>query len=415
MTIETKETAVAGGPADFLEVRHVVLRGTNREIGRAIAEIARNEFDVQLQPAPDPVVLGALREYLQGHYPIHYQKMLGVADAYGITADDPRFDSSGLAYLFELPGCSTAFIPPAKSQNGHSLISRNFDFSLGTASQMAGMPPRPGELPMVSRPCVFEVYPDEGYASVYLCVYDLLGTVDGINSEGLTVVLQADDESMAKYPVPPTLRPSVGLHEPLMLRSLLDTCATAEEAKRALLLTKQPRQVVPAHYIIGDRFGNSFVWESSPLYNRDYITDGGGDIQIATNYLLYPGPRPVPDPSDDPGWTFRRYKMLSEAILTGNGGVSGVSGATIEDLKTRHACVNFCAAFDRKMSAEAGIESGEAITSPGDADGPRDLGRTVWHSVYDLEERRFEVKFNLGESADGQNRFSEYQQFRLEP
>ncbi len=408
MTIQTKETTIAGSPADFLEAKHVVLRGTNREIGRTIAEIARDRFDLQLKPAPDPVVLRASREYFQRHYPIHYQRGLGVADAYGLSADDERYDLNGLAYLFALPGCSTAYIPPAKSQNGHSLISRNFDFSLGTASQMVGMPPRPGELPMVSRPYVFEVYPDEGYASVYLCVYDLFGTVDGINSEGLTVVLQADDESMAKYPVPPTLRPSVGLHEPLMLRFLLDTCATAEEAKRALLLTKQPRQVVPAHYIIGDRFGNSFVWESSPLYNRDYITDGGGDIQIFTNHLLYPGPRPTPDPSDDPGWTFARHKLLTEAIPTGNGGI------TLEDLKTAHACVTFCAAFDRRMSGEAPIESGEAGTPPEDSSGARELGRTVWHSLYDLDERRVEVKFYLGESADGQNRYSEYQEFRLE-
>ncbi len=221
-------------------------------------------------------------------------------------------------------------------------------------------------------------------------------------------MLQADDESMAKYPVPPTLRPSVGLHEPLMLRFLLDTCATAEETKRALLLKKQPRKVVPAHYIVGDLFGNSFVWESSPLYNRDYITDEGGDIQIFTNHLLYPGSRPTPDPSDDPGWTFRRYRLLSEAIPTGNGGVS------VEDLKTAHACVNFCAAFDRKMSGEAPIESGEAITPPEDSSGARDLGRTVWHSVYDLDERRLEVKFYLGESADGQSRYSEYHQFQLE-
>ncbi len=111
MAIQATETTVAEGPTDFLEAKHVVLRGANREIGRALAEITRNQFDVQLQLAPDPVVLGALREYLQGHYPIHYQRMLGVADAYELTADDPRFDSSGLAYLFELPGCSSAFIP----------------------------------------------------------------------------------------------------------------------------------------------------------------------------------------------------------------------------------------------------------------------------------------------------------------
>ena len=406
MTVQARETTVAGSPAEFMEVKHVVLRGTNREIGRSIAEIARDRFDVQLTHIPDPIVLSASREYLQLHCPIQYQRMLGVADAYGMSVDDPRFDLNRLAYLFALPGCSTVFIPSAKSQNGHSLLSRNLDFPLGTSSQMVGMPPGTDELPMVSRPYVFEVYPDVGYASVYLCAYELLGTVDGINSEGLTVAILADDESMAIYAVPPTMRLGVGLHELQMLRFLLDTCATAEEAKRALLLTKQLSHVFPSHYMIADRFGNSFVWEFSYPDHREYVTDGNCDIQIVTNHLLYPGPRPTPDPSNDPGWTFNRYKLLSEAITSGNGGIGP------EGLKNAHSCVNLSVAFGRKMRGE-GEQLPEAPNSEV-TDGASDLGRTLWHSLYDLDERRLEVKFYLGDSANGQNRYSEYQEFRLE-
>jgi hypothetical protein len=93
---------------------------------------------------------------------------------------------------------------------------------------------------------------------------------------------------------------------------------------------------------------------------------------------------------------------------------TGNCGVSIEDVKTAHACVNFSAAFDRKMKGEAPIESGGAGTPAEDSSGARDLGRTVWHSVYDLDERRVEVKFYFGESADGHSRYSEYQRFRLE-
>ena len=31
---------IAGGPEDFMEVRHLVLTGTNEEIGRALATVA---------------------------------------------------------------------------------------------------------------------------------------------------------------------------------------------------------------------------------------------------------------------------------------------------------------------------------------------------------------------------------------
>ena len=49
---------------------------------------------------------------------------------------------------------------------------------------------KPDELPMDSSPYLFEIYPNEGYASMYLSVYGLLG-IDGNNSEGLTVALLA--------------------------------------------------------------------------------------------------------------------------------------------------------------------------------------------------------------------------------
>lgn len=45
MTAETKLTIIAGGAGDYLEARYVFVRGTNREIGRAVAEIAQREFD----------------------------------------------------------------------------------------------------------------------------------------------------------------------------------------------------------------------------------------------------------------------------------------------------------------------------------------------------------------------------------
>ena len=45
MAIEVNETVIAGGSEDYLEARHVSLRGTNREIGYAIASIARDVFD----------------------------------------------------------------------------------------------------------------------------------------------------------------------------------------------------------------------------------------------------------------------------------------------------------------------------------------------------------------------------------
>ena len=45
-----------------------------------------------------------------------------------------------------------------------------------------------------SRPHQLEMYPDEGYPSLSMPSFDLLGCFDGINSEGVTVVVLGDEE-----------------------------------------------------------------------------------------------------------------------------------------------------------------------------------------------------------------------------
>src|SRR4029077_5635545 len=113
-----------------------------------------------------------------------------------------------------------------------------------------------------ARPYVIEMYPDRGYPSIALYSYDLLsGVLDGINSEGLTVALLADDELATKFRLEPAGPGAVGLGGLQTLRLLLDTCANVQEAKETLLLTKQYYEFIQVHYLIADRQGQSFVWE----------------------------------------------------------------------------------------------------------------------------------------------------------
>ena len=94
--------------------------------------------------------------------------------------------------------------------------------------------------------------------------------LDGINSEGLTVALLGDDETVEKYSREPAGLDAAGLGELQMPRLLLDTCATAEEAKEALLMTKKSYSFNPVHYLVADRHGKGFVWEYSQHRNREY-------------------------------------------------------------------------------------------------------------------------------------------------
>ena len=215
-----------------------------------------------------------------------FDRMRGVAAAFGQRLEDDAFDFSGLGYLLNLQaGCSVMHVPSAVMADGKSVVSRDYDFSTGT---LDGRKTPAGELPCTARPYVLEIHPDKGYASLSMCSYDLLsGVLDGINSEGLTVTLLADDELSSRFKMEPAMESGVGLGVQQVLRMLLDTCADCKEAKEALLLTKQFYEFIPVHYLIADRHGNAFVWEYSQAHNREYIVENPGKPLITTNFSLH--------------------------------------------------------------------------------------------------------------------------------
>ena len=81
--ITREERVIAGSPADSMEVRYLYLKGSNEQIGRALAEIARDRYQAKLAPSSDPLRTRAARRYIEKNYPILYDRMRGVAAAYG--------------------------------------------------------------------------------------------------------------------------------------------------------------------------------------------------------------------------------------------------------------------------------------------------------------------------------------------
>ncbi len=281
--------------------------------------------------------------------------------------------------------------------SGGGFVSRNLDFPLEfgaappNADRLAGSEASRGTK-TASRPYLLDVHPDQGYPSLYFTMYDLFACCDGINSEGLVVAMLADDESMARYPGPPAAKIGVGLHSRQTTRMLLDTCATVEEAKRQLLQTKTYAFMLAAHFLIADRHGDSFVWGWSYKQHTEHIVEGGGNIQVATNHLLHePAPEKI-SVETDPGWTHTRLARLTAAIASVGDGI------TPGDMRDTHASVRFTKAFAREMTGNPDADTG---------------GRTIWHSVYDLDARSIDVSFYLGDNEDGTDRRSEYQTFTL--
>src|SRR5262249_54936792 len=225
--------------------------------------------------------------------------------------------------------------------------------------------------------------------------YDLLsGVLDGINSEGLTVSLLADDELMSKFPMEPAGQDAVGLGVVQMLRLLLDTCADVDEAKQALLLTKQYYEAIPVHYLIADRHGRAFVWEYGHTRNREHIIANPGKPLITTNFSLH------------------RH-------LEGKGPPSA--------LVAKGVCPRYCALAERlagqpgKLTVDFIKDShkGVDMTPPAPKGGEWAPVRTLWHALYFPSERKVQVSFYLRDEADpgrpDQVRVvrSDYHEFRL--
>jgi hypothetical protein len=79
---------VAGGPEQFMMVRHVVLRGTNYEIGKKIGEIVSGNGDSGPLRTADQRRARVLRKYMAANYPVLYERMKGLADAFGVDIGD---------------------------------------------------------------------------------------------------------------------------------------------------------------------------------------------------------------------------------------------------------------------------------------------------------------------------------------
>jgi hypothetical protein len=309
--------------------------------------------------------------------------------------DDDALNFGSLWYLAGFrAGCSVVYYPPSLTATGSSVVSRNYDFSTGTL--MGDWPPA-GELAATARPYIIEMYPDKGYASLAICAYDLLsGVMDGINSEGLTVALLADDELMSKFPMEPAGTDAVGLGVVQMLRMLLDNCATVEEAKETLLLTKHYYEIVPVHYLVADRHGKSFVWEFSQTRNREHVIENAGKPLVTTNFSLH------------------RH-------LDGQGPPSGQ--------KAKDICPRYCALAERlagqpgKLTLDFIKETHKTadMVVPSAKGAPRPPNRTLWHALYVPEERKVQVSFYLRDEAvpdqPSKSRIvrSEYREFALKP
>lgn len=419
------EQVVCGGPEDFMTVRRLRIRGTNFEIGRTLGMVARERYGQSADMyRTDPIFVRARRHYYQRNYPIHWERMRGVAAAFGVDPQDDGFDPSAITYNIGLPlftaGCSAVSIPPSLTATGHGYLSRNFDFPTGSIADFLHVPLPPEEKakqrPVFSEPYIMEWYPqDGGYASIAIQAGELLaGTYDGMNSAGLVVVILADVETMMGPNFEPWPIHAIGLTELQEMRLLLDTCATVDEARETLLAIKDFYAFLPSLCIVADRTGRSFVYEHTPGRNAQYVIEGTGSPQIVTNFELHR--HPAGDPAFNAELTpetltpltdaFWRYRKLSD-LVSAHG-----RPFTADDLKVLHAEASWPEIF-QFMTVDATGQSPRGVNPTAGFN-----VRTLWHCLFDQEAGTVAYRFYLGDEMTDDGRLearrSDYLTFTLE-
>jgi len=370
------EVLLEQGKDSYQSVRHIVIRGTNEEIGQALGDIARKDYGVtQLQQYPDAVYAKAVDQYMENNFPVLRERAVGVAAAYNENYGDSLSIFNQLVYDAGPWGCSSVYYPPALTEGGRGFLGHNMDYPLCSINKLLKLP-EGNAPPMFTRNYVIELYPDQGYSSVGVGTGDLLSVVSGMNEKGLIAILHTDNYTAINTDPKPDIS---GLIFPTqILRYVLENCQTVDEAKTAILNQKLSLTFEPGHLLIADLSGRSLTAEINPKNLRVEFTENSGKPQPFTNHPLYR----FKDPADFPAYqpfeednTFARYNALKNLL------------SKKDTFSEDDVIANQTAVVARWNNPGRGMAN------------PTIPNRTIWTDLYDQKNGTMKVKFYLKDGS----------------
>ncbi len=310
-----EEVLLTQGKDSYQSVRHIVIRGTNEEIGKALGDIAQKGYAItHLQKYPDAVYAKAMDRYMEAHDPILRARAKGVAASYNEKYEDSLSVFNELVYDAGPWGCSSVYYPPSFTEGGGGFLGHNMDYPLCSINKLLKLP-EGNAPPMFTRNYVIELYPDKGYASIGVGTGDLLSVVTGMNEKGLIAILHTDNYTAIN--TNPKTDISGLIFPTQILRYVLENCQTVEEAKTAILNQKLSLTFEPGHLLIADTSGRSITVELNPKNMRVEFTENDGKPQPFTNHPVYrftdPSAFPKYTPFEEDN-TFARYNKLVELL-----------------------------------------------------------------------------------------------------
>jgi hypothetical protein len=309
MSILKNEPIYAFKDDDYMKPRHIIVAGTNEEIGFDLATLAKQEYGCKLGTYDEPIYAKARKAYLAKNWPHMLERSKGVLRAYGLPEDDVVYDATSLPFdwydvgkgsSLDLVTCSAALLPHEKTDTGTTYISRNFDMmAMVLWSDMMGKQAPEGAHNCFSRAVVLETRPEKGYKTILVGGHELLSPyLDGLNEKGLYITQFHDPGSVGKEGTPPSGMDISGVSTNQLLGLLLDTCATVEETKQQILQNRIMQVAMRTHLLIADAGGNAAVFEidqQSVAYV--FVDRQANEPLFVTNHPLhiYPTPDTYPD------------------------------------------------------------------------------------------------------------------------
>ena len=367
-------------PDTFSLVRHMKISGPQYQIGKKLAQIAKERYGVSLAENPTEIYGVSRYAYLEKNYPQLLERARGVLEAFSRKPDDSSVDPTSLMYSTGDFGCSMLYFPGSRMDTSHCIAIRNMDFTAGSMSQILGKPRKTGEPDIFGEIFVVESYPDTGYATLFMGAIDLLsGAWDGMNEHGLTIYGLVDQGRPGAM-INPSGNRVIGLHPMQTMRMVLETCRNCEEAKKALLTNKVYDFIMGIHYLIADAQGNSFIFEIDQNSEEGHIQEGKKAPHVMTNSPVWALPplSEFPKTYDNPYDSMNRYQLLTKALAAHEG------------------------TFNEAFIIEA-AESVFPRMPLGDPDAPSMTYRPLWQVIYDLTDLTMKVRFWLKDGEPKEN------------
>jgi hypothetical protein len=405
MSILKNEPIFPFAEGDYTKPHHIIVEGTNEEIGFDLATLAKNEYDCKLEEYADPVYGAARREYFRRNWPAMYERSKGVLRAFGLSQDDCIHDASSLPYDWYdvtkgLEGgysaCSANVLPIEKSETGEGVFTaRNHDMcALPLYSGLLGKTPPKGAHNFNSRPKVLELRPERGYRSILVGGHDLMSPmIDGINEKGLYFSIFADPDGVGEGAGPISGGVVNGLTNIQLGAHILNTSATIEEVKKEILCNRVIQVGMCVHVFFVDKKGKATIFEIDKMSQGYLFVDRKpGEPLFITNHPIhtYPDPSTFPDVNMEAEHnTFVRMKMLIEAYAGMKPPFKKSDSAALTDV------VHSAFVDDKKAQASV-------------------IGRTLINTNCDLSKPEISVRFYLGDVGPTpgtnhmQDRMSEY-------